>query len=688
MPKSIEVKSPKPVEGGWLLTFLAVAAIVALLLGWRSTGWWLRDAFADPRLSERDVVKGIVWDASLSLALAALACLTSSLRRSPLTLTLRTALVVIGVGSMFVRCIDTAQCYAGHTHFTADSFMFWDVDWIAGRRDAPVVGLAVGFLVTAATASWLLTRLSRPRQLWQRLPARLALTMALLPAAWAIADGVRYPAHAYSLRLVAEVNFFQQLDQWVHPEQIEAVQLEYLPPPRAQRFARAGLMPSVPHFAKYPLTRSRLAEPPLAFARKSTVAADFRPNVVLTMVESLSQTFVHGLSGHYSGLMPHLSALAHTETAIDGYYNTTAPTIAGLILTLCSLHAPSHPRDLQHGQRMDRNTPFVCLPDVLRQQGYRTMFVQTTALESMGLEAFLRTHGVDEVHGRPQVRQRFAGRPEGPFGPHDATVVDYAIAMVKRLEKLRAQDGRPYLLIVLTIDTHEPGMAPEACQLPATLNDAPADAGPRKVLAAFHCTDTELGRWKAFLAQGNRAAETLWMLTGDHSILNTLNTRPLFRGPLDGIACSKGVWLIHDPLHSLPPRPLVPSGSQDVAPTLLHLLGQLDTETTMTGHSVFGTRPGLPLILGRVGGRVAYAQWGLRRVELTFEDLRQRCATGERLLGPAIVDPPDFNACDFAAWLRWQDSLWGSKLLFPQDTYRGDQFADKKRLHAEATLDW
>lgn len=665
----------------------AALLLIALPLCWRWAGWWLRDAFADPRLSVRDAVKGNLWD--LGLALAALAAaLAAGHLRGRWHLTARLGLVAVAVLSMFVRCIDTSQCYLGHTHFTADSFMFWDTDWIAGRRDAPVIGLAAGFFASAALATWAVWRLSTRWAAPWRPWVWAAAGLTLLPATWAVRDGVKYPAHPYAVRLIAEVNFAQQLQLWLNPPKVDSAALVQLPAERTARFVRAGLLPASPLFPDYPLSRAGLDEPPLALQRKPGVAADARPNVVLTMVESLSRTFVHELSGHYQGLMPRTSALARRNTAIDGYRNTTAPTIAGLILTLCSLHAPSHPRDLQPGQRMDRNTPFVCMPDVLRQAGYRTVFVQTTALEAMGIEAFLRTHGFDEVIGRPQVRAKHPGRAEGPFGPHDDTLVDVGIEVVRKLEAERQKDGRPFLLVLLTIDTHEPGMAPAACQLPDAVRDAPPEAGPRKVLAAFHCTDDQLGRWQAFLAEPARAPHTLWMLTGDHSVLNTLNTRPLFRGPGDGIACSPGVWLIGDPLHELPARPTVVSGSQDVAPTLLHLLGLHRGETTMTGHSVFGRRPQLPLILGRVGGRTAFVQWQTHFAELSTEDLRERCAAKEPLLGAGVADPPDFDACDFAAWLKWQDGLWDGKRLFPQARYKGDVFADKKRLDAEATLDW
>ncbi len=666
---------------------LPALLLLALPLCWRWAGWWLRDAFADPRLSVRDAIKGNAWDLVLA-ACAVAVVLAAGHLRGRWHLAARFALVSAAIGSMFVRCIDTSQCYLGHTHFTADSFMFWDPDWISGRRDAPVLGLAGGFFASAALATWSVLRLTRPWSANWRPVVWATAGLTLLPAAWSLRDGIAYPAHAYSLRLVAEVNFAQQLEVWLNPPQLDTAALVQLPADRAARFVRAGLMPATPLVAEFPLSRAGLDEPPLALPRKSGVAPDARPNVVLTMVESLSRTFVHELSGHYQGLMPQMSELARRSTAIEGYRNTTAPTIAGLLLTLCSLHAPSHPRDLQPGQRMDRNTPFVCMPDVLRQAGYRTVFVQTTALEAMGIEAFLRTHGFDEVIGRPQVRAKHPARPEGPFGAHDDTLIDVASDVLRKLEAERHKDGRPFLLVVLTIDTHEPGMAPAHCQVPPNVTDAPAEAGPRKVLAAFHCTDDQLGRWHALLAEPSRAANTLWMLTGDHSILNTLNTRPLFRGPGDGIACSPGVWLIGDPLHELPARPKVVSGSQDVAPTLLHLLGLHRGETTMAGHSVFGRRPQFPLILGRVGGRTAFVQWQAQHAELSAEDLRQRCAAKEPLLGPGTADPPDFDACDFAAWLKWQDGLWDAKRLFPQVRYKGDLFADKKRLNAEATLDW
>lgn len=668
----------------WLL------AAIAVLLAWRGLALWSRAAMSEPAATLKGLASGILRDTALATSLFALARIsllgrTSATRRIGNVLCALFALVLASCG--FIRAIDTIHCYLGKSHFSADAFGYFDPEWISGWTDPVSIGFAIvsiASMIFFGFCVWRDAHLAMMRLPLDatRLPVGLALLLLVLPGALAVQNALKFPPHPYELRLVPELNFAHQWLIWSAQPPPGGHDVPPLPAELQAKFAKLGLMPAQVPDAQFPLLQTQLDPTPFPFPPRRV---DPRPNVVVTLVESFSSTFVAELSGHYRGLMPETGKLLQKMTLVDGFYNTTAPTIAGVIGSMCSLLTTSHPRDLATGQRPDGNTPFVCLADILRQRGYRTVFVQPTSPNAMGVEAFLRTHGFDEVHAKPQLEKRFPGRDQGPFGLHDDALLEYATEQLTRLEKLREQDHRPFLLVMLTIDTHEPGMADPQCAVPAEVTDMPTDSQAKHVLAAYHCTDAVLGKLGRLILDEPRKDSTLWLLTADHAQLNTMNTRPLFLDKEDGWSFSRVPMLIHDPLHELPGRVQVWAGTTDIAPTLLHILGIVQQEHSMSGHSMFGLRREFPALVGRIGARTVYFQNGEKRVELAGGELRHRC---DNKLPMLTTELDVLDACEFVQWLDWQDALWEGKRLFPRKKYLGDKGADALRLNREATLDW
>ncbi len=126
--------------------------------------------------------------------------------------------------------------------------------------------------------------------------------------------------------------------------------------------------------------------------------------------------------------------------------------------------------------------------------------------------------------------------------------------------------------------------------------------------------------------------------------------------------------IIHDPMHDLPPEIDTLSGSLDLAPTLLHLLGVNVGMHSMTGKSIFGSRRQTPWLLGRVGGRLVYANNQHSQHEATRSTLQTICEQGSKL----VPKGEDWvTACDVLDWLRWQDALWSNRRLYPTGIYHG-----------------
>ena len=507
----------------------------------------------------------------------------------------------------------------------------------------------------------------------------VAALLALLPATWAIRDGVKFPPYAQQARIVPEVNFAVQWRAYTAtPEDRPAPQLSL---EQWQRFVRFGLVaPEIPRDAAWPALHSRLDSTPFPYPRSAAPTSP--PNVVVTFMESTNTLFIHGLSGHYRGLMPEVSALADRMTSVDGFVNTTSPTIAALVTALCSVHPAVHPSDLRPGKSVDGRTAYTCLADILRGRGYRTVFVQASGKTVTGKEYFLRTHGFDEVYGREELGPRFANRPQGPWGPHDDELIEFTENEIGRLERQRQVDGRPFLLVMLTLDTHAPGMAGPECQLPArgagnAVQDVPDTGAARRLLASYHCADRAIGRLGRFLLDGPRADQTVWLLTADHAAFSDLVPEEIYVDPTARHQSDKIPFLLHDPLHELPRHLATLGDTRDVSPTLLHILGVGDPPNSMGGMSLFGGRRTHPFLIGRVGERLAFARSPDTAIELPIGLVREHCEKGETLMHVLDVD---FTACDLAAWIDWRDALWEAKRIFPPSLYHGDVGVDKEEL--------
>ena len=682
----------------WLVLGVAVAWV------WRLAGWVARQAFTLLEVQPREMTKGLLWDLALVYALFAIGRAAALHRGSPLgaaralSRAASGAVAVIAIAAVAIRALDTGHCLLGQSHWTAQAFMYLDRGFSGTLLQVRTMAALLGTAASAALLVWALYRDRRgvarrlvPR--WRglganhrRLVAWSALLLAIGPAAWALRDGIQFPAHVHDWRLVPEINF---AGRWLESrgataEQRNRIDLA-LPAETWAAFVTAGLVPpdSQPD-DPFPLLRPGLGEPPLPLPRRADVPADLRPNVVVTFMESVNELFVHELSGRHAGLMPEVAALANKMSRVEGFHNTASPTIVAMVAALCSVHPASHPYDLAVGESVDGRTAYTCLADVLRRQGYRTVYIQGASRKVTSKEYFFRTHGFDEVYGLEDIRKLWPKRERGVWGFFDRDTFAFAADQVRRLEALQAQDGRPFLVVNLTLDPHEPGMGPPealanllARQRAGELPDLPADNAARQLLASYHSSDAALGTWGRFLLEPKRAARTLWLLTSDHAAFRNLVSDSIFLGLPGHRSFDKVPFLLHDPLHELPKRIPTLAGTTDVTPTLLHLLGHERGLNCFTGMSIFGRRRDVPVLVGRVGARYAYVHNGSAAADLAIGVVRERCRQGRPLIAGG-GDP--LPACALVAWLDWSDKLWAARRLFPVSAYFGDAGIDKREL--------
>ncbi|MFH1176696.1 MAG: LTA synthase family protein, partial [Acidobacteriota bacterium] len=596
---------------------------------------------------------GILFDLSLAAGLWGVALAAGAGWRACLLLGPAAA------ASTLLRGADVAHCELTRYHWAPDAFVYLAWENLGLLVDPWAMALLAAWLGTTAAllaAVFLAARYGGPLWRWPRRPGRLAI--AVLPCAVVLTVNLVAPAPLDGASLLPETSFFCQWARGV-PEAARS-----LGPEQRRRWSRLGLIPATAD-NEYPLLHPAFDPTPFPFPARE---ARGPPNLVITFVEGFNREYLSSLSGLYLGVMPEASRLVARLTAVDGYYSTTAPTVSGLVAGLCSLYAPGQMAN--QGPRGPATTPAICLPEILRESGYRTVFVQGADRSFAHKDLFLSQHGFEELHDRASLSERFPDRPTTSWGHADATLVDYTEEQLLRLERERLADGRPFLLVMLTLDSHNPDLDRSDCPLPPDVTPWPTDPRAQNRLRNLFCADRALGRLGRFLLAPGRAEQTVWVVTGDHRQW----TLPGLPEPATGVRnrlqgrFGEMVFLLHDPTHVLPERYDSPSCSLDLSPSLLHLLGLPEHPSTMSGHSLFGRRRGLPWMVGRVHDTSAFVRGPRRERAGSRARIADLCARGEDFLAE---DGVAITACELDRWLDWQNSLWRDQRIAPiggQDT--------------------
>jgi hypothetical protein len=383
-----------------------------------------------------------------------------------------------------------------------------------------------------------------------------------------------------------------------------------------------GLYATLPEREVFARLRRLLVEPatsPGSFARASTLRrvdnpAPARPlNVVVVLEESLGSEFVGVLRrGRERTLTPHLDRLAAGGTLLTRAYSTGNRTIRALEATTSGLPPLPGISVVRRPQSRDLFT----LPALLRERGYRTLFVYGGRALFDGMGGYLRRNGVERVVEQSDFpRDTFATA----WGVADEAIFDRALAEMDAM----AAAGRPFYSLVLTVTNHRPFAFPAD----HVRRDPRLDGRQNAVRYA----DWALGRFMAAARRRAWSRETLFVLMGDHGArvygaarlpLGSYEVPILFLGP--GVARGRRL----DTLAS----------SLDVPPTLLGLLG-LDYDSKFFGQDVFRVPPGRGRALMTHNSDVALlrgtrlAVLGLHRAAAVYDcDL---AAIACRQLGPA-----------------------------------------------------
>ncbi len=287
-----------------------------------------------------------------------------------------------------------------------------------------------------------------------------------------------------------------------------------------------------------------------------------KKNIVLIYLESIENTYFNN-SVFEENALPALSALREKNISFSGFrqLDGTQWSMAGVFSGLCGapLKVPLK------GVRMDLFETFLpgitCVPEVLKNNGYRNYFLLGSAASFSGMDNFFKQHGFDTYWGRAEIHRELL--PQGITKEMTGTgwgLNDHELFKIARrkITEVAAREG-PFLFAMATIDTHFPNgyFNPQTCEKKSG-----------NFLDVVRCSDREVSRFVTWLRAQPFADETVIVLLGDHITMGNDVYDQIVMNPNREIL---NVFI--DPQRSEPLTKHRVFSSMDLAPTILALSG-------------------------------------------------------------------------------------------------------------------
>lgn len=189
------------------------------------------------------------------------------------------------------------------------------------------------------------------------------------------------------------------------------------------------------------------------FAGDPRLALPGKPrNVLLVMIEGASGGSIPYLAAHHGVTskvaFTGLDKLARENLAFSTFVTHQRQTNRGEYAALCG-DFPKLGTEIPKMTEIANGQPKRCLPQVLREHGYATLYIQSAYLPFMFKDKFMPKVGFDAAHGEDWFDPK---HPLGGWGVDDRALYESALPEIETLDRA----GKPWFVTLLTSGTHHP----------------------------------------------------------------------------------------------------------------------------------------------------------------------------------------------------------------------------------------
>lgn len=240
-------------------------------------------------------------------------------------------------------------------------------------------------------------------------------------------------------------------------------------------------------------------------------------NLVLIYLESIEDTFADDTVFEENMLAPVQQATSGWATIPRlQQYEGGGWTMAGIVSTQCGIplrtaSSNANNYDLNElgnsGHKVERFLPeAVCLGDVLKEEGYRNVFLGGANASFAGKGQFLSGHGYDEVDDLKVWTREGETETRDDWGLSDRRLFERAKQKVTQLHEA----GQPFNLTMLTLDTHEEPHVYDYC-----------DVTTEKAMTSITlCSMEQVAGFVGYMEDEGYLDDTTVVLMGDHRKMN------------------------------------------------------------------------------------------------------------------------------------------------------------------------
>ncbi|MET0591482.1 MAG: LTA synthase family protein, partial [Polyangiaceae bacterium] len=300
---------------------------------------------------------------------------------------------------------------------------------------------------------------------------------------------------------------------------------------------------------------------------------DAHYNIVLVVLESAR---ARSFSPYDSGMTatPFFQELSERGALVENAYTVAPHTTKALVSIQCGIYPRLDPEPYE---AVEKGIPVRCLPDLLRDVGYRSAFFQPAEEHFERRKDLVREFGYEHFAGKQSLGGR--GFDESNYlGFEDRTLLDPVTEWVDR-------QGGPFVLSVLTLASHHP------YAIPAGFASQPfaGDRAENDYVNTLAYTDQFLRELFDRFATRGLLGKTIFVVLGDHG--EAFGEHGVRQH--DAVPYEEGV---HVPMVLLGPP--FKAGQRitglrqhiDVLPTLLESVGFRLEQPSRPGRSMLSTR--------------------------------------------------------------------------------------------------